>query len=151
VSTEAIEARLQRLEDLAEIHQLFVDYGVYLDAGDFDRYAELFASDGEVRLGPMGRAKGRDDIKALMTKALAGSTGNSFHIISSPQVTLDGDAASSRVMWSVVERTADGSAKLSMVGSHVDELVREGGRWCIKVRRGLIDIPGVYGGPSAVT
>jgi hypothetical protein len=56
--SDALEARLARLEDLMEIHQLFVDYGRYLDAGDFDAYAELFADDGEVLLGPMGRAKG---------------------------------------------------------------------------------------------
>jgi uncharacterized protein (TIGR02246 family) len=145
----AIEARLQRLEDLAEIHQLFIDYGVYLDAGDFDRYAELFATDGEVKLGPMGKAQGRDAIKALMSKALAGATGNSFHIISSPVVQLDGDRATSRVMWSVIERTQDGNAKLTIVGSHHDELVREDGRWRIKLRRGMIDIPGVYRGPGA--
>ena len=145
----AIEARLQRLEDLAEIHQLFIDYGVYLDAGDFDRYAELFALDGQVKLGPMGKATGRDEIKALMTRALVGATGNSFHIISSPQVELDGDRATSRVMWSVIERTKDGNAKLSMVGSHQDELVRENGRWRIQLRRGLIDIPGVYKGTGA--
>ena len=32
------EERLQRLEDRDAIHQLFIDYGRYLDAGDFDAY-----------------------------------------------------------------------------------------------------------------
>jgi uncharacterized protein (TIGR02246 family) len=139
--TDALEARLARLEDLMEIHQLFVDYGRYLDAGDFDAYASLFADDGEVLLGPMGRAQGPENIKALMTKALAGSQGNSYHIISSPAVTLDGDRATSVVMWTVVNRDREGQASLSMIGRHVDELVRERGRWRFRRRKGYVDIP----------
>ena len=62
--------RVQRLEDLMAIHQLFIDYGRYLDAGDVDAYASLFAEDGEVMLGPLGRARGPAAIKELMGKAL---------------------------------------------------------------------------------
>ena len=139
--TDALEARLARLEDLMEIHQLFIDYGRYLDAGDFDAYASLFAADGEVLLGPMGRAQGPENIKALMTKTLAGSVGTSFHIVSSPAVTLDGDRATSVVMWTVVNRDVGGQATVSMIGRHVDELVREEGRWRFRRRKGFVDIP----------
>jgi uncharacterized protein (TIGR02246 family) len=139
--TDELAARVQRLEDLLEIHQLFVDYGLALDAGDFDAYADLFAEDGEVLLGPMGRAKGRDEIKKLMTKALSGGIGSSFHIISSPQVRLDGDTATSQVMWSVVTRDDAGAAKLSMIGRHRDDLIRENGRWRFARRRGYVDLP----------
>lgn len=142
--SEHLEARLQRLEDLAAIHQLFVDYGVYLDAGDFGAYAALFAADGEVLLGPMGRATGPGQIKALMERVLAGLVGSTYHIISSPVVDLVGDTATSTVMWTVVERAADGQPRLSMVGKHHDELVRENGRWRFKSRRGHIDIPSTY-------
>ena len=110
--TDDLATRVQRLEDLLAIHQLFVDYGLALDAGDFDAYAALFAEDGEVLLGPMGRAKGPAEIKALMTKTLAGGVGSSFHIISSPQVQLDGDTASSQVMWSVVNHDDNGQANV---------------------------------------
>jgi uncharacterized protein (TIGR02246 family) len=139
--TESIEARVQRLEDLLEIHQLFVDYGLALDAGDFDTYASLFAEDGEVMIGPMGRAKGRDAIRDLMSGMLAAGVGSSYHIISSPQVQLDGDTATSQVMWSVVNLAEDGQARLSMIGRHKDDLVRENGRWKIARRRGFVDIP----------
>ena len=134
---------MQRLEDLLEIHQLFVDYGLSLDAGDFDAYSQLFAKDGEVLIGPMGRAKGRDEIKAMMTKTLSGGIGSSFHIISSPQVQLDGDTATSQVMWSVVSLGEDGNASLRMIGRHRDNLVREDGRWKIARRRGYVDLPTV--------
>jgi SnoaL-like domain len=140
----ALESRLQRLEDLEAIHQLFIDYGVYLDAGDFDGYASLFAAEGEVKLGPMGRAKGPVEIGALMAKVLEGTIGKTFHVISSPVVTLDGDSASSTVMWTVVERTDDGQPRVSMIGKHVDQLTRENGRWKFLTRKGLIDIPSAY-------
>lgn len=136
-----LEERLRRLEDRDAIHQVFVDYGRYLDAGDLDRYASLFAEDAEVLLGPMGRAKGRDNIRALMTKVLDGRVGTSYHIISSPAVQLDGDRAESEVMWTVIQRDREGKPKLTSMGRHVDQLVREGGRWKIAQRRGLIDLP----------
>lgn len=141
-----VEARLRRLEDLAEIHQLFVDYGAHLDAGDVEAYAGLFAADGEVRLGPLGRARGRTEIVALMTRALDGLVGSSFHIVSSPQVTLAGDTATARVMWTVVQRDAAGRPQVAMIGHHNDELVREAEGWRFRLRRGSIDIPSAYGG-----
>jgi uncharacterized protein (TIGR02246 family) len=146
--TDELAARLQRVEDLLEIHQLFVDYGLALDAGDFDAYAALFAEDGEVLLGPVGRAKGRAEIQALMTKTLSGGVGSSLHIISNPQVQLDGDTATSQVMWTVVTRDDSGQAKLGMVGKHRDDLVREHGRWRFARRRGFVDIPTVMPRPD---
>jgi uncharacterized protein (TIGR02246 family) len=139
---EEIEARLRRLEDIQAIQQLFIDYGHYLDSGDFDAYAALFAQEGEVQLGPMGKAKGRDAIKALMAKSLDGLVGSSFHIISSPMISLKGDSASSEVMWTVVQRGEDGQPVVPMIGRHRDELVRdEDGRWRFLLRRGFVDIP----------
>jgi uncharacterized protein (TIGR02246 family) len=141
MSSGDLEARVQRLEDLLAIHQLFVDYGQYLDAGDIDAYAALFAEDGEVLLGPLGRAQGRENIKALMTKALRGVVGNSFHLITSPMVTLDGDRASSTVMWTVIGRDANGAPELTMLGRHSDILVRQPDGWKFRQRKGFIDLP----------
>jgi uncharacterized protein (TIGR02246 family) len=140
----SVEERLKRLEDVREIHQLFVDYGAHLDAGRFDEYAALFSEEGEISLGPMGHAKGREAIKELMAGTLAGRVGSSFHIISSPIVQVIGDGATSEVMWSVINRDADGQARLSMCGRHRDRLVREDGRWRFAHRRGFIDIPSAY-------
>jgi ketosteroid isomerase-like protein len=138
---EELEARVQRLEDLAAIHQLFIDYGIYLDAGDFAAYAQLFAEDGEALLGPMGRAKGPAAIEALMTTLLADRVGTTFHIVSSPQVSLDGDTASSTVMWTVVGRGSDNAPEVPMLGRHVDQLVRTPQGWRFQRRRGEMLIP----------
>lgn len=145
-----VEDRIQRLEDRDAIHQLFVDYGHFLDRGDLDSYLSLFARDGEVMLGPMGRAKGHDEIRALMSRVLS-RAGASFHIISSPQVRLSGDTASSVVMWTVIARDTEGKPKLTMLGRHEDDLIREDGTWKIAVRRGLIDLPATMQAPEGAT
>jgi ketosteroid isomerase-like protein len=149
VTTEAadLEGRLRRLEDLAAINQLFVDYGAHLDAHDFDAYAELFDEDGEVLLGPLGRAKGPADIKALMERTMGATGGQSFHVVSSPVVTLQGDRAEARVMWTVISRDDSGGAQVGMIGHHRDQLIRRDGHWRFLRRAGHVDIPSAY--PSA--
>lgn len=144
--SESLEDRLARLEALQEIQQLFIDYGLALDEGDFVRYAELFASEGSIALGPMGKAEGRSAIRELMERTMEGRVGRSRHIVSSPQISIDpsGDRATSQVMWTVVHRGDDGQPILTMIGRHHDELVREDGRWKILHRRGSIDIPSTF-------
>lgn len=142
--SDDLEARLRRVEDLLEITQLFHVYGQLLDAGDVDSYVELFADDGELRLGPVGKAVGRDEIRSMMTAALAPVLGRTYHIISSPVIELDGDTATSEVMWTVVTRGDDGDPIVTMLGRHRDRLVRERGRWRFAQRRGFIDIPKAF-------
>lgn len=144
--SDSLEARLARLEALQEIQQLFIDYGLALDDGDFDRYASLFATDGSIALGPMGKATGRAAIRELMERTMEGRVGKSRHIVSSPQISIDpsGERATSHVMWTVIHRGKDGKPLLTMMGRHHDELVRENGRWKIKQRRGTIDIPSTF-------
>lgn len=139
--TSSLEQRLRRLEDRDAIHQVFVDYGHALDFGDFEAFAGLFAEDGEVMLGPLGRARGRAAIRDLMEKVLKGGVGSSYHLIGNPIVRLDGDTATSEVTWAVVARGGDGQPRLTMLGRHVDRLVREEGSWRIAERRGVIDLP----------
>jgi uncharacterized protein (TIGR02246 family) len=136
-----VESRLRRLEDLEEIRQLFVDYGRHLDAGDVEAYAELFADDGEILLGPIGRAKGHAEIVALMTKVKERAQTASFHLVTNPVVRIDGDRATGEVLWTVIKPDAAGKLEVAMFGRHVDELVRERGRWRIRKRRGRIDVP----------
>lgn len=139
-----IEQRLRRAEDILEIHQLFIDYGMHLDAGRFEEYGALFAREGELVVGPMGTAKGPTEISALMATQLEGKVGLTFHMIGSPMVQIDGDHATSEVMWSMIQPGPDGKPELAMLGRHRDQLVREDGRWRFQRRKGYIDIPNVY-------
>jgi uncharacterized protein (TIGR02246 family) len=135
-----LAVRVRRLEDLAEIHQLFVDYGRHLDRGDFAAYAALFAEDGEVLLGP-DRATGRAEIEAMMTKTLSGRVGETYHLITSPTVELDGDEATATVMWTVVAPADGGEPAVTTLGWHKDRLVRERGHWRFRRRQGYLGLP----------
>lgn len=145
---QSLDERLRRLEDILAIQQLFIDYGLALDAGDLERYAQLFAIQGTVNLGPIGRATGRSEIQALMAQTLEGLVGSSFHIVSSPQINLHGDIATSQVMWTVIHRDKNGQPQVTMIGKHHDELIRENGEWKIQTRKGTVDIPSKYQAPK---
>jgi uncharacterized protein (TIGR02246 family) len=142
--SDDVMARLTRLEDLDAIRQLFVDYGFALDHGDFETYGQLFADDGEVLLGPIGRAKGPEAITALMTKTLGGRQGGSYHLICNPVIHLDGDRATTDVTWVVVTRTESGGPALTMLGRHRDVVVRQRGEWKFARREGHVDLPSRY-------
>ena len=144
--TDQWEQRIKDLEDRMDLNQLFVDYGRYLDAGDFDSYASLFAEDGVVNLGPVGRAEGPAEIKALLSKTMEGRVGQSYHLITSPQFTIEGDTATTSVMWTVISRDAHGGTEVTMLGRHEDEIIRTESGWKFRRRKGFIDIPSEYRG-----
>jgi len=146
-ANEDVAARLRRLEDLEEIRQLFEDYVHHLDRGHFAEYAALYAKDGKMRLGP-AKADGREEIERVARESFSHPDGagsddrmGGFHIVSGPQIHLDGDTATGQVMWTVIARGEDGIPRVTMVGHHADDLVREDGRWRFARRRGFIDMP----------
>ena len=110
-----LDKRIQRLEDLEETRQLFVDYGYHLDNRDSVRFSQLFAENGEVILAPLGRAVGPRAIEALMTRGLANTRGLTFHVIANPIVTLDGERADSDVTWAMIMRTPEDRPVLAML------------------------------------
>lgn len=148
-----LEARLRRLEDLEEIRRLFEDYGYHLDRGQWHEYADLYSEDGQMRLGPV-RANGRAAIEAAAQEGFGGGGGGQstrtpiregglggLHVIGSPRIELDGDRATAEVMWVVIVRDTEDKPFVSSAGHHLDDLVRENGRWHFQKRRGFIDIP----------
>jgi SnoaL-like protein len=141
--SEDQEVRLRRLEDVAAIQQLFVDYCASVDAGDSAGLAGLFAAAGEIKLGRERSAIGPLAIEEVMARYLDGTVGKSFHIVSSPQIQLDGDRATARVMWTVIDASGDDGLTVRHIGHHRDELVREAGIWKFALRKAYIDAPRV--------
>jgi uncharacterized protein (TIGR02246 family) len=138
---DRLRQRLQRLEDLEEIRQLYSDYGRHLDECDFAAYAQLFARDAKLRLGPTMRADGRDEIQRVMTGQLGANPPRSFiHLLGTPHIALDGDSATGECLWAAISRDGDGPGRMTSVGRHVDDLVREDGRWRFARRRGFLDM-----------
>jgi len=138
---KALAARVQRLEDIEEIHGVLLDYGRYLDARDFAAYSRLFAKDGEW-VGGFGTVQGPADIQVFMEKQIAGpNRANTFHILSNFKIDVHGDTATAWSRWTFVTPGADKKPAIAQAGRYDDTFVRENGRWKFKRRVASNDIP----------
>jgi hypothetical protein len=141
---EMLVARVRELDDLERIRRLQIDYGDYLDGGEFDRFGTLFAQEGELLLGPLGRAKGPAAITAMMAQACAADVGHTRHLIANPRISLDGDLASGLDTWIVYVSDGKELPRVTMVGHHRDRFIREDGEWKFLRREGRIELPGRF-------
>ena len=92
---EALREKVQRLEDLEEIRQLYIDYGRHLDDGDPVAYAALFARQAKLRLGPVARADGSEEIEraaASIARRSPDEVKHSVHLLGSPRIELSGES-----------------------------------------------------------
>ncbi len=64
-----------------------------------------------------------------------------MHIESNPRVTLDGDRATSTIMFAVASTQADGLARVAMLGHHFSDLIRTPDGWKIAHRRNVVELP----------
>jgi ketosteroid isomerase-like protein len=127
--------RLRELEDREAIRQIFVDYAKYLDSGDHGGYASLFAEDG-VLVAQLGQAVGPAAIKEILDKSLGpqvrGHLPASIHVMNNQRIDLDGDTATTTVVWFYLTTDPDGVPTVLQSGRYTDDLVREHGQWKIK-------------------
>jgi uncharacterized protein (TIGR02246 family) len=139
-----LEARVQRMEDRDAIFALFMRYRECLDEKDFSGYAALFGMDGEF-VAAGGTAKGRAGIEELVDgmrgSLLTAVAGDDLHIVVNPEISIDGDRATSRSTWIYIVKGDDGEPTLCKVGHYEDELVREDGEWRFARRFAPMDMP----------
>lgn len=129
------EARLRAVEDELAIQRVLVEYGARIDARDYAGYAALFAREGTWQNGATVR-RGRAEIEQLLvglfgTPAPGYVNRGDYHLISNPQIDVDGDRARVRSRHLLVMRGADGSPVPELAGVYEDEFVREDGQWKI--------------------
>ena len=140
---DAVEARLQRLEDVEAIHALLVDYGRALDKRDYQAYGALFAQDGSWK-GGMGTATSPDAIGKMVAAGFERMSPtlyqNSNHVMSSFDVEVDGDTATAWSRWTWVVVGADGKPQTERAGHYEDTLTRERGEWKFKSRQAFTEI-----------
>ena len=134
---ETLETRLRRLEDLEEIRQLLLEYARRLDAADFLGYAELFTADGVLN-AQLGRAEGREAIVALLQERLGTNPDRprkpAFHLVGNPDIRVDGDTATSTVLWAYVTHDSEGFPMILQLGHYRDTLARDDGAWKFRCR-----------------
>ncbi len=143
-ATPQTEARIRRLEDLAEIRALVFRYREHLDRRDMSAYAALFAADG-VWSGRTGTARTPSGIRAMLEERLApnppapGRT--TVHFVTEPVIVLDGDTATGECLWSLLGRSSDDTPEIILLGHYEDEYVRADGTWKFAKRTAHVDVP----------
>ena len=105
-----LEVRAQLLQDINDIKRLQRSYGYYLDEGQWDDVADLFAADAELEIGFDGVYRGRERIRAYWRTIGEGGNGLSpgrlnEHLQVMPVITLGTDAQNANGTWRTIALT----------------------------------------------
>jgi hypothetical protein len=129
MSERTLEERIRRLEDVEALKLLKSRYAAYCDEGyDPDRLAPLFTQDAIWDGGVLGRAEGRDAIRAFFAIA-SKMMPFAIHHVTNAAIEIDGDRATGHWhLWQPCVHAA-GDQALWIAGRYHDEYRREDGEW----------------------
>jgi 3-phenylpropionate/cinnamic acid dioxygenase small subunit len=143
-----LEQRIQRIEDEKQIRDVMVQYGRFLDEGDFAGYSQLFAREGtwSGTLTGFTTVKGPENIRVTMEKAFADRKYDpehitTIHVISNISIHVDGDRATGYSKYTVVSRNEKDEPFVRVAGRYEDVFIREDGQWKFLSRMAHRDIP----------
>ena len=128
---------LQEISDRMEIEDLVYEYAAIIDQKRFDDLRSVFTEDAHIDYSEVGGPVGtRDEIIAFLNQVMS-MFPNHQHLNANPQIKVDGDTATGRVMCFNPQEMAkpDGSTHIFMVGLwYVDEYRRTSAGWRISKR-----------------
>ncbi len=128
-------------DDRLAIIDLLARYCRCIDQKRWDELPTLFTDDCAVDFGKvMGTHEGKDGV-ANMARMI-GSTGLMMRHYST-NVVIEGDGERVQVESYVLAYTGTAPGSLmATTGRYEDEMVKQGGRWLLRRRRGVIEMPG---------
>ena len=129
-----LEARIERLEARAEIHDLMMAYGRTLDRRDFQAFEQLWARDAEYVQGSGPPARGPAAIRAVLEAAFARNAAGvkvpNFHVFFNEAIgPVDADRATAFSRSAFVAAGPEGALEVVVTAHYEDAFAREGGRW----------------------
>ena len=140
---EALEARLQALEDIEEIKKLVRMYGYYLDKGLWDQIIPLFSNDCSIEISGLGVYLGKKQAETLFKKVLgqgpakSGKNGLKYgrlfnHLILQGIVHVDPYERTAKGRWRAFIQVAEFNKRAIWgEGPYEMEYVKENGKWKI--------------------
>jgi hypothetical protein len=133
---DGVEHRLGLLEDFAQLENLQMRYGYYLATLEWDRLAQLFASDGNIEIALRGAYIGRASIRRSLN--LYGEPGVHEgnlhnHMQFQPVIHVADDGKTARVRARAFSMMGNyGKAGMWMGGIYENQFVKEDGVWKFK-------------------
>ncbi len=123
------------LEEKDAIREVLGSYCFYLDSGDFEAMAALFAEDGTWHTD-FGKGTGHAGIVEHARSLRKGSAPQprGVHLTTNIVIELNGDHATVRSNWIVAQNT-DAGPRVSSAGGYADDMVKRDGRWLFQLRR----------------
>jgi hypothetical protein len=112
---QALERRVNLLEDQIAIYQLMASYGPAADSGSTQRAIALWAEDGVYDLHSrimVGRAAIAEELEGAWHQGLIAQ--GSGHIVSMPQIVIDGDTAVATCHSRLYRREGDAYRVISL-------------------------------------
>jgi len=113
--------------DRLAITDLLYRYAELIDAGDFDGLGRLLgrASFGGPRTPKVSGAENIAGLFAMTTRRFADGTPKTRHLVLNPIIEIDGDTATARSTFCVVQATARVPLQPVAVGRYYDEFARD--------------------------
>jgi len=137
VSGSDLERRLQRLEDIEAIRNLFLEYGRLADTKDWAGYSDLFVESGTFDSPhSVGTVTGTKEIRERLGSAYGDDPADAVHLFHNIEVYVDGDRATAKSIWTfMLPGGKDSPPQVLMSGKYSDVLVRTDAGWKFEIRR----------------
>jgi len=113
-----------------QICNLLFRYGELIDDGDFEGIAGMFAKARIIT--PNGNIEGHDGVLAMYrnsTRLYPDGTPCTQHVISNQIIDIDGNSASARSRFTVLQQTATLSLQVIISGRYHDRFACNDGHW----------------------
>src|SRR5436190_23575193 len=108
---------LQELSDREDLRDLRLAYTHHFDGGDLEALLGLFVDDAVTDFGPFGVWTGKDEMRAgwspyFTQRAGAAPYTHGRHVVTNPELTIDGDTAWGRWFLTDISYFAKGSTEM---------------------------------------
>lgn len=132
---------MSTVADKLEITELLYRYAELIDAGDFDGVGDLLGR------GSFMGVTGASSIAKLFATTTRrfpdhGNTPRTRHLVQNPIVDVDGDTASARSTFCVIQQTDVVALQPIVVGRYSDAFARDGDGWFFTERKVGIQMVG---------
>lgn len=132
------------MSDRDAITDLIYRYAELIDAGDFDGLGRLLgkASFGGLKTPKVSGAQNIAGLFAMTTKRFPDGTPKTRHLVLNPIVEIDGDIATARSTFCVVQSTDRVSLQPIVVGRYSDRFARDSQGWHFTERIADVEMTG---------